>query len=106
MMMRSGRCRRAAATSWLGVTATWPGIARDGFPAHCVGMCDLQLGGLLDYDESFLHRNVIEQGFHQGRLPRAGSACDNAVLPARNQVHDGIPNTARQAARCDQFIRG
>ena len=105
-MMRSGRCRKAAATSWLGVTATWPGICRDRLPANGIGMGNLQLGWLLDHDQPLTERNMIEQRLHQRGLSRAGSTGDDAVLPSLDQLHNRIPNMSGQAASLDQFIRG
>ena len=64
----------------------------------------LQLGGLLNHNQPFVQRNVIEQSFHEGGLAGTRSTADNAVLPLANQAHHGISNSLRQAARCNQFV--
>src|ERR1700722_2443781 len=64
----------------------------------------LQLGRLLNHNQPFVQRNVVEQGFHQCGLAGAGSTADNAVLPFANQAHYGISNAFRQAARCNKIV--
>ena len=78
----------------------------DRLPANGIGMGDLQLGWLLDHDQPFMQRNMVEQRLHQGRLARAGSTADDAVLPLPDKLDNGIPNRCRQAARCNQLIGG
>ena len=82
------------------------GNRRDCLPANGIGMGYLQLGWLLDHDQPLMQRNMVEQRLHQGCLARAGSTADDAVLPFADQSHNCIPNMSRQAARCNQFIRG
>src|SRR5579884_2508039 len=55
-------------------------------------MGNLQLSGLLDHNEPFLKRNMVEQRLHQRCLARACSATDEAVLPLANEGNNGIPN--------------
>src|ERR1700761_1093077 len=76
-----------------------------GFPANSVRMRNLQLGGLLDDDESFVRRNVVEDSFQHRGLPRAGPPGNEAVLPVEHQPDDRVANVTRKAARIDQFIR-
>ena len=66
----------------------------DSLPANGVGMGDLQLGGLLDHDQPFMQRNVVEQRLHQSRLARAGSAADDAVLPLADEARQPYPEPA------------
>src|SRR5579884_813561 len=78
----------------------------DCLPANRVGMGNLQLSGLLDHNEPFLKRNMVEQRLHQRCLARACSTADEATLPLANETHDGIPNLHRESPGFNEFIRG
>jgi len=68
-------------------------------------MGNLQLSGLLDHNEPFLKRNMVEQRLHQRCLARACSATDEAVLPLANEGNNGIPNLLGEGSGFDQLIR-
>ena len=75
-------------------------------PANGIGMRHLQLCRLLDDDETLLLGNMVKQRLHQGRLPRAGSTADNAVLAFVDEADYFVANGLGQAASGDQLIGG
>ena len=106
MMIRSGRWRRAAANSSLGVMATCPGISSTASQRTAFWMSDLQLRRLLDYEQPFVGSGMwSRKAFIKVVLPGARSATDDSVFLLADQLHNGIPNMLRHTAGVNQLIR-
>ena len=74
-------------------------------PADSVGLRYLQLCRLFDDNQAFMLGNMVQERLHQGCLPAAGSAADDAVLSIDHQLDDDIPHADGQTAGRDQLIR-
>jgi len=75
------------------------------FPPNGILVGDLELCRLLDDEQPLILWDVVKEGLHQGCLPRASSAADDAVLLLANEVDDRVSDMLRDAARFDQLIR-
>ena len=67
-------------------------------------MGDLELCRLLDDEQPLILGDVVKKGLHQGRLSRACSAADDAVLLLTDELDDHVPNLLRDTARFDQLV--
>ncbi len=92
MMIRSGRCRSAAARSSLGVTAAWPGIASTASQRIACGWRTCSLRRLLNDQKPVIQWKMIQEGFHQRCLAATGAAADHSVALLVNEFHNLIAN--------------
>src|SRR5665213_1935185 len=104
MMMRSGRCRRAAASSSLEVMATCPGISSTASQRTAFLWATFSSAGCSMMSKRSFLGDMVKEGLHQGGLPRAGSAADDAVLLLSNELDDRVPDMLRDTARFDQLV--
>jgi hypothetical protein len=72
--------------------------------ADQVALADIQLGGVLNEQNSFVIRNEISQDIQQSGLSRSSSSADQDILPIGDSFTETIGNGSVQGAVADQVV--